>query len=540
MKLFRFCIVTIALLSSSAATAQAGLLDGMFGGSSKSCSCASDCQPECCKPVIVRPCNPNVYTYQRACSTIKPPCCDGCGGDSCCEPTCAAPEKSCLFDMGGLFGGDKCGSGCGDTCAPGCEAPCGNGGLCGNNVAPVCAAPCGNVGGGLCGNGNACAPACDAPCGNNGLCGNDSCGNGCAPTCAAPKKSCFDFGGLGGGLCGKKDGCAPDCAAPCGGNTCTDNCVCAPTCAAPKKSCFDFGGLGGGLCGKKDGCTPNCAAPCGDVCAPACDAPCGNNGLCGNPGRGGNGCGDNVCAPTCAAPKKSCFDFGGLGGGLCGKKDGCAPDCAAPCGPACGEDSCCETECCDYDPCELAKLIYQSQTACYADDREDAIHDLGDDYSCKCTPEIMHAFIYALNDADEGVRKKAADEIGDQIKEYGCCCVTPQLIQALTRALADCDRGVQRQAEEALEAAGYEIVDGCCDDGCTGCTQCSSQMAYGTPVMNNGVAAPVAPAAPVYDAAPVDGGVAPGDVPPAPPAPVDTTRRGQHKRGLVKLFTLRN
>ncbi len=73
----------------------------------------------------------------------------------------------------------------------------------------------------------------------------------------------------------------------------------------------------------------------------------------------------------------------------------------------------------------------------------------------------MSAFIYALNDADERVRRKAADEIGDQVRHNGCC--SPCVVAALTNALADCDRGVRREAEQALCLCGYDVVDGCCD-----------------------------------------------------------------------------
>ncbi|MCP4175436.1 MAG: HEAT repeat domain-containing protein [Fuerstiella sp.] len=100
-------------------------------------------------------------------------------------------------------------------------------------------------------------------------------------------------------------------------------------------------------------------------------------------------------------------------------------------------------------------------TACYAKDRKEAIHRLGDHFDCCCHPEIMNAFIYALNDSDERVRAKAADEIGDQIRRNRCCCGA-STISALTCALADCDRSVRRQAEEALLWSGYEIVDRCC------------------------------------------------------------------------------
>jgi hypothetical protein len=116
-------------------------------------------------------------------------------------------------------------------------------------------------------------------------------------------------------------------------------------------------------------------------------------------------------------------------------------------------------------------LIYESQTACYAKDRRSAIHKLGDHYDCVCNPEIMVAFVYALNDCDERVRAKAADEIGDQLRKQNdgcsCTCCTKEVVAALTAALGDCDKKVRHQAEEALEACGYEIVDGACDSCCS-------------------------------------------------------------------------
>ncbi|MCH2212388.1 MAG: HEAT repeat domain-containing protein [Fuerstiella sp.] len=119
-------------------------------------------------------------------------------------------------------------------------------------------------------------------------------------------------------------------------------------------------------------------------------------------------------------------------------------------------------------------------TACYAKDRRSALHDLGDIYDCACHPEIMKAFIYGLNDTDEKVREKAADEIGDQLRDNHCCCC-PEVISALTCALGDCDRGVRRQAEEALEECGYEIVDGCCDNECGDSGCCDSCGAGSAP-----------------------------------------------------------
>jgi hypothetical protein len=339
--------------------ADAGLLGSLRGGcgAEKGCGCASTCQPACCKPVIVKPCCPNVYTYQRKCSDIKPPCCD-----TCCPPaTCCAPAAN--------------------ACAP-------------------AAAPA------------ACAPACAAPA---------ACAPAAAPACAAPAA------------------CAP---------------AAAPACAAPAA------------------CAPACAAPaaCAPAAAPACAAPCAPAATACTP----------ACAPACCNTKK-----GGLLSGLfsskklnCGSCNTCAaPDntCAAPC----------ETRCCNADPCEIAKLIYESQTACYAKDRRAAIRKIGNKFDCICNPEIMTALIVGLNDCDERVRREAADEIGDQIKKNCCCC--PQVVAALTCALGDCDKHVVKQATEALERCGYEVVDGCCNP-------CGAAQACGT----NGCApAPAAAPAPV-------------------------------------------
>ncbi len=185
-------------------------------------------------------------------------------------------------------------------------------------------------------------------------------------------------------------------------------------------------------------------------------------------------------------------------------------------------DDCCQQPCCEGDPCEIAKLIYISQTACYADDREDAIDELGDYDACKCHPSIMVAFLYALNDADEEVRAEAADEIGDQIKER-CCGCTPEVIAALTAALGDCDSNVVGQAEEALEACGYEIVDGCCNTCCNTGNTCGP--------------APVQGAAPQVAPAPKKMGPTPA--PPEEPKayfPSRTKKRGS----LAGLFGLLN
>lgn len=373
MKWLKICGALLAAMSMNS-LADAGLLGALRGdcGGAKGCGCAATCQPQCCKPVIVKPCCPNVYTYQRKCSDIKPPCCD-----TCCPPaTCCAPA----------------------ACAPACAAP-----------AAACAPA-------------ACAPAPAA----------------CAPACAAPAAACAPAPAA----------CAPACAAPAATACAPAPAACAPACAAPA------------ACGPK--CAPACAAPM--ACAPAACTP--------------------ACAPACCTPKK------GLLSGLFGRNK--KSDCGAPaaCTPAC------EVRCCNADPCEVATLIYESQTACKAKDRKKAIHKLGDKFDCICNPEIMTAFIVGLNDCDEDVRAKAADEIGDQIRKNCCCC--PEVVAALTCALGDCDKHVVKQAKEALELCGYEVVDGCCNTcGNTGCTTTACGAgACGTGYAPAPAAAPAAAPAP--------------------------------------------
>ncbi len=214
----------------------------------------------------------------------------------------------------------------------------------------------------------------------------------------------------------------------------------------------------------------SCCAPpsCGD--SASCCAPVGCGVVCPE-----NSC----CAPvactgavenTCCAPTE------------CGQGSYCASGslnaCSAPVGCIGSADGCSAQGCCDAKVCqEIAALIYQSMTECYATARRTAIHRLGDRYDCCDHPEIMSAFIYALNDSDERVRSKAADEIGDQIRRNRCCCGLP-VIRALRCALADCDRNVRRQAEEALELSGYAIVNGNCS-GCVGeCCPATGSISY--------------------------------------------------------------
>ncbi|HUE17887.1 MAG TPA: HEAT repeat domain-containing protein [Planctomycetaceae bacterium] len=111
-------------------------------------------------------------------------------------------------------------------------------------------------------------------------------------------------------------------------------------------------------------------------------------------------------------------------------------------------------------------MIYKSQTACYGRHRAHAVHELGA-YDCQCNPEIICAMVYSLNDADEHVRREAAEQIGHSLHRNHCCC-SREVVAALTCALADCDRHVRRHAEKALRECGYEVVDGCCKPSCCG------------------------------------------------------------------------
>lgn len=135
-------------------------------------------------------------------------------------------------------------------------------------------------------------------------------------------------------------------------------------------------------------------------------------------------------------------------------------------------------------------------TACHAKDRAKALKKLGRN-DCACNPEIMCAFVYGLNDADEKVRARAADEIGDQARKGSkgcgsCCACTPEIIAALTCALGDCDKKVRKQAEEALELCGYDVVDGCCNNACG--NACGTSAPAATPMPPaEAVPAPVPP-----------------------------------------------
>lgn len=106
-------LATVVAVFGMGGYAQAGLLDHLFGSkgggcattcdASKCCECAPTCEPQCCKPVIIRPAQ-NVYLHQRQLSCLKPPACH----NPCVEP-CLDP---CLTGAGVAM------------CGPGaCEAP---------------------------------------------------------------------------------------------------------------------------------------------------------------------------------------------------------------------------------------------------------------------------------------------------------------------------------------------------------------------------------------------------------------------------------
>ena len=310
--------------------------------------------------------------------------------------------------------------------------------------------------------------------------------------------------------CGCAEDCQPACckptiARPCHTNVytyqrkcsdikppcCDDGCVTDPGCCAP---------VDPGCCAPVD---PGCCAPADPGCCVPVDPGC--------------------CVPVdpgCCAP---------VDPGCCAPAD---PGCAVPCDPACAAPAACGEgcgECNREDACKVAQLIYVSMTDCYAKNRRNALDKLGN-YDCCCYPEIMNAFVYGLNDTDERVRAEAADEIGDAVRSNRCCCC-PTTVSALTCALADCDRGVRRQATEALEACGYEVVDGNCD-GCTdGCgNACGTVPTAAEP----GVSTPAPAPAAVPEAAPA----APATTEPQAFFPSRLHKAPRKSNGLAGLFGL--
>jgi hypothetical protein len=303
-----------------------------------------------------------------------------------------------------------------------------------------------------------------------------------------------------------------------GGSTgcCEEDCCeqpCRPVVARPCEQTYTYQRKCSDLrppCCDEDCCEdPACAAPCDAACVQDTCTSCGNRGCGGLKGFFKN------------LKKNSCF--GNRKGGLCNH------------GESCCEEQCVE-ECCDTaDACEIAKLIYQAQTACYAKDREEAVDKLGD-FDCRCHPEIMCTLIYSLNDASEEVRAEAADEIGDLLDKGRCCC-SPEVVAALTVALGDCDDDVRDQAEEALSVCGYDVVEGCCENGC--CNEGCSNV-------GGNAMAPAAPAqaAPMPNAAPAPAPAKQATPAPAPPEdpeayfPSRYRKQTSRQSGLTNLFGL--
>ena len=102
------------------------------------------------------------------------------------------------------------------------------------------------------------------------------------------------------------------------------------------------------------------------------------------------------------------------------------------------------------------KLITQSQKAKTARERRRAIHTLGDTAK---GPKVVSALAKGLTDTDRAVRRKAADEIGDQVRHHKCE-LPKNVITALKQSLSDSDLGVRIQATQALRLCGYTVIFG--------------------------------------------------------------------------------
>ncbi|MBL8850284.1 MAG: HEAT repeat domain-containing protein [Planctomycetaceae bacterium] len=312
-------------------------------------------------------------------------------------------------------------------------------------------------------------------------------GSGCCDTACDASKCCE---------------CAPTCEPEC----------CKPVIIRPQQNVYlyqrQLSCLKPPAC--HDPCVDPCVDPCCDPCLTGADvgvATCGPNGECCAP-KACFPCNTPVgeqyaqCPTACGPSNHNCA---GNCNGECGPNGHCCP--TDPCCPA---DPCCPGEGCERDyeeACEVAQLIYQAQTACDAEDREAAVDDLTD-YDVCCYPEIMATLLYSLNDADPEVREEAADELGDVFEDHPEMA-TQCVIDHLTCALADCNDDVVAQVEEALEQAGYEIVDACDVDDvcCVAGTNCApgcapsgyapaTQPAQPAPMPMNGEGAAPAPAPP--------------------------------------------
>ncbi len=364
-------------------------------------------------------------------------------------------------------------------------------------------------------------------------CSKQACGS-CAPTSGS--------GGTNGAGCGSN-------GAGCGSN--------GAACVAKAASCDKGCGKGWSLfgCGPKKscdkGCGSRCVKPCAAKCAPAADPGCAAPAKCApvaDPGCAAPAKCAPVADPGCAAPAK-CAKVADPG---CAAPARCAkvadPGCAAPApAKACDAGATKATRCCVSNAAEVAQLIYESQTGCYARNRRRALIKLGR-FECACNPEIMCAFAHALNDCDENVRKEAAQQIHKQTRKNTCCC-SQTVVAALTNALADCDRGVRRAAERALESCGYEVKN-CHESKCcppanrcvAAATNCAPSAAPTTAPAASPYAPPATEAAPAVDA-PADETLAPAPAEAEPAAYFPSRLKTQNKAkksGLANLFGLRS
>lgn len=416
-------------------------------------------------------------------------------------------------------------------------------------VGSVNAGTCAPLGGHGADKGCGCAPAYQ-PCTSKPVICRPNHRNVCTYQRSCSKQACGSCGTAGGNGAGcgvKSAGCGtsgPSCGS--NGSACTTACS--------KGSGWKLFGLG---CKKGCNTGSRCAAPAAAKCAPAADPGCAAPAKCApiaDPGCAAPAKCAAAADPRCAAPAK-CAPIADPG---CAAPAKCAPvadpGCAAPakCAPApakaCDAGATKATRCCTADPAEVAHLIYESQTGCYARHRRRALVKLGK-FDCVCNPEIMCAFAHALNDCDERVRKEAAQQIHKQTRKNPCCC-SQTVVAALTCALADCDRGVRRAAERALESCGYEVKD-CNESKCApAAPRCVAAATTCAPSAHTAPAAPAyAPAAteaaPAVGAPAADENVAPAPVPEEsePAAYYPSRLKSQNKAkksGLSNLFGLRS
>ncbi|MCA9026294.1 MAG: hypothetical protein KDA86_13895 [Planctomycetaceae bacterium] len=144
-------LAALVVLAGFTQISEAGLFNKYFNkGSAKCCDCVPTCQPECCQPVIVKPCRDcNAYCYQRRRSTLKRPCCNGIGNG--CPAACCPVNSGC------------CDNGCGNNAC--CDTACGTG-CCNNNCCEDCCDP------------SCCDECCDPSCCDDccdTVCCDDSC-----------------------------------------------------------------------------------------------------------------------------------------------------------------------------------------------------------------------------------------------------------------------------------------------------------------------------------------------------------------------------